>query len=136
MYEVFPHTADVGLRINAESLNSLFEDAGRGLFSLIVANLETVQPRTSEQFKIAGDNVEYLLLDWLGELLFTFESRRMLFSEFEISVDDQGLEGVAMGERLDVERHHLEHEVKAITYHGLSVSGNHSGWAAEVIVDI
>jgi SHS2 domain-containing protein len=30
----------------------------------------------------------------------------------------------------------LEHEVKAITYHGLKVEPADGGWLAEVIVDI
>ena len=33
-------------------------------------------------------------------------------------------------------RHSLEHEVKAITYHGLRVERTEDGWLAEVIVDI
>ena len=136
MYQIIPHTADVGLRINATNLNSLFEDAGRGFFSLIVANIDTVRPSMSQEFKIAGDNAEYLLFDWLSELLFTFETEGMVFSEFQVSVDEGGLEGVAYGEKLDVNRHHLEHEVKAITYHGLRVACGDSGCSAEVIVDI
>ena len=40
------------------------------------------------------------------------------------------------GELVDPERHELEHEVKAITYHGLKVEQQADQWLAEVIVDI
>ena len=136
MYQVFPHTADVGLRINADDLNSLFEDAGRGFFSLIVASLDTIRPSDGQEIKISGNDIEYLLFDWLSELLFLFESRRMVFSEFQVSVDERGLEGVAYGEKFDARRHLPVHEVKAITYHGLMVAHGDSGWTAEVIFDI
>ena len=43
MYEVFEHTADLGLRVRADSLQSLFVEAARGMFAMIVVNLEEVR---------------------------------------------------------------------------------------------
>src|SRR6478609_3367081 len=100
MYEVFEHTADLGLRIQAVDLNELFVEAARGFMNLIVADLTTVEPRETQGFAIAGD-VEYLLFDWLTELLFVFESRRLLFSQFEVQVDASGLAATARGEAMD-----------------------------------
>ena len=37
---------------------------------------------------------------------------------------------------MDANRHQMEHEVKAITYHGLRVEQTSADWQAEVIVDI
>jgi SHS2 domain-containing protein len=54
----FPHTADAGLRVEAADLETLFAEAGRGLFSLIVSNLDDVEPRTTKEFVIDGDDVE------------------------------------------------------------------------------
>ena len=50
MYEVFEHTADVGLRARAGDLNGLFAEAGRGLFSLLVENLDVVRPGVWREF--------------------------------------------------------------------------------------
>jgi SHS2 domain-containing protein len=136
MYEVFEHTADVGLRIRAADLPALFADAARGLFSLIVENLDAVQPVHQREFRLAGAEVDYLLFDWLNELLYCFETERLVFRDFEVKLTDGGLEARARGEPLDPARHHAEHEVKAITYHGLLVEETTEGWLAEVIVDI
>lgn len=136
MYEVFEHTADLGLRVRAGSLDELFADAGRGFFQMLVSNLDAVEPRERVVFAIDGASPDFLLFDWLNELLYTFESRRLLLSKFEVRVDDAGLHGVALGEPMDPERHRMEHEVKAITYHGLKVEQTDRGWLAEVIVDI
>jgi SHS2 domain-containing protein len=136
VFEVLPHTADVGLRVTASTLSSLFEDAGCGFFSLIVEQLLEIRPRQQKHFELSGGDVEYLLFDWLNELLFTFELERMLFCEFQVSIDSEGLRATARGEQLDPTRHHLTHEIKAITYHGLRVVRNPGGWLAEVIVDI
>lgn len=136
MYRTFAHTADVGLRVDAVDLNTLFAEAGKALFSLIVTNLQDVQSRTRKEFAVAGGNLEFLLVDWLGELLYVYESERLLLCEFDVAVDSQGLTATAAGESADPHRHRLEHEVKAITYHGLKVEPAPAGWAAEVIVDI
>ena len=136
MFEVFDHTADLGLRVTAEDLNQLFADAASGLFSVVVANPEAIAPREQHKFTISGDELEYLFFDWLNELLYTYETKHLLFAKFDVRVDQQGLRAKALGEPVDPDRHHLEHEVKAITYHGLKVEQTDRGWQAEVIVDI
>ena len=136
MYETFEHTADLGLRVRAATREELFADAGRALCSLIAANLGDVRPVEKVEFRLEGDDDEYLLFDWLNELLFTYESRRLLLSDFDVRFTSGGLQATARGEPADPARHQLDHEVKAITYHGLKVAHEPDGWLAEVIVDI
>lgn len=136
MYEVFEHTADLGLRIRADSLETLLVDAARGLFSLIVTNLDQVKPVQEKTFRIAASEPEYLLFDWLNELLYTFDVDRLLLSEFSVRVDAQGLTAICRGETMQLDRHEMDHEVKAITYHGFKVQREGDGWLAELIVDI
>jgi SHS2 domain-containing protein len=136
MYELFEHTADLGLRIRAGSLDELFAEAGRALFSVIVVNLDSVRPVQEVAFEIKGSRHDDLLADWLGELLYTFETRRVLLSDFHVGIDENGLAATARGEPFDPKRHELDMEVKAITYHGLKVERDGDGWLAEVIVDL
>jgi SHS2 domain-containing protein len=136
MFEVFDHTADLGLRIQAADLSGLFAEGGRALSSVIVSNPDAVQPRDSLMLHVAGSDLEYLFVDWLDELLFLFESKRFLASEFETELDDTGLSATVRGEPCDPARHVLAHEVKAVTYHGLTVEQSSDGWRAEVILDI
>jgi SHS2 domain-containing protein len=136
MYETFDHTADLGLRVRARDLDELFAEAARALFSTIVEDLNTVEPRRKIDVHLPGDERDYLLFDWLKELLFHFDSEHLLFGKFEVHVANDGLSGAAWGEPLDRSRHVLEHEVKAITYHGLHIEQTADGWLTEVIVDI
>jgi SHS2 domain-containing protein len=136
MFEVFEHTADIGLRIRAPDRQSLFADAARSLFSLLVANLDTVRSVQAKSFTIIGHGDDYLLFDWLNELLYTFETERLLFAQFEVEMDSSGVKAVCHGEPIDTTRHELDHEVKAITYHELKMEKTSDGWLAEVIVDI
>jgi SHS2 domain-containing protein len=136
MFETFDHTADLGLRIRAADLDTLFAEAARALFATIVEDLNSVEPRQQVHVQLSEEKLDYLLFDWLKELLYRFDSEQMLFGRFEVKVSATGISGTARGELLDSARHKLLHEVKAITYHGLRVEQTADGWLAEVIVDI
>lgn len=136
MYETFDHTADLGLRIRAADLDTLFAEAAQALFATLVEDLDTVAPVRALDVVIPGEDREYLLFDWLRELLYRFDAEHLLLSRFEVRVGADGLRAVVRGEPLDRARHELAHEVKAITYHGLRVEATADGWLAEVIVDI
>src|SRR5262245_20971843 len=136
MYETFEHTADLGLRIRAANLDQLFAEAAEALFSAIVEDLSAVEPKQRLDVQLQGDDRALLLFDWLNELLFRFDTEHLLFGKFEVRLKDDNLNGAAWGQPLDLSRHSLSHEVKAITYHGLRVEQEANGWLAEVIVDI
>ncbi|HYV36093.1 MAG TPA: archease [Gemmataceae bacterium] len=136
MHETFDHTADLGLRIRAPNLDTLFVEAAQALFATIVTDLDTVKPTVRRDVNLPADDREFLLFDWLKQLLYWWDAEHLLFGKFAVHVTDAGLTGSAWGEPLDRARHQLEHEVKAITYHGLRVEPDGDGWLAEVIVDI
>ena len=136
MYEHFEHTADLGLRVRAADVNALFAEAAAALFAAILDGIDTVRPARGLDVHIEGSDLDYLLFDWLRELLYRFYAEHLVFSRFDVSVGDAGLAATAWGEPLDPARHVLSHEVKAITYHGLMVAQEGDEWVAEVIVDI
>ena len=136
MYELFEHTADLGLRVRAPDLNTLFAEAGLALFTAILEDPGTVVASQPLEVRLADDDREYLLFDWLKTLLYHFDAEHLVFARFDVEVREDGLTATAWGEPLDRGRHELGHEVKAITYHGLRVEQTADGWLAEVIVDI
>ena len=136
MYELFEHTADLGLRATAADLDALFAEMAACLFTAIVEDFTLVRPVLDVAIEVVGTDRELLLFDWLKELLHRCEDEQMLFCRFEVKVRDDGLSATAWGEPFDPDRHALGHEVKAITYHGLKVEKTADGWLAEVIVDI
>ena len=134
-WEQFEHTADLGLRVTAPDREALYCDAARGLFGMIVERIPQERDERIE-LQVAGRRHDWLLFDWLNELLFVFETRELLLDDFEVAIDDEGLRGSARGAKVDLGRDRLLHEVKAITYHGLRVDRTADGWLAELIVDI
>jgi SHS2 domain-containing protein len=136
MHEIFEHTADIGLRIRAQDFASLLAEAGKALFSAMVANLDQVRPVQEVQFTVKGTDYEELLHDWLAELLFTFHVSRMVFCDFTVKIQEDGLTAVGRGEPIDLARHEIDTEIKAITWHELKIVHVPDGLEAEVIVDI
>ncbi|NDC55167.1 MAG: archease [Planctomycetia bacterium] len=136
MHEVFEHTADLGLRVQAPSLEVLFAEAGVGLFEIIAGDVQQIRPRVARSFEVAGTDPVWLLLDWTTELLAAFGVEKMLFREFAVTVHATGLRGTARGEPYDPAIHTLAHEIKAVTQHELDVHRTAAGWEATLIVDI
>src|SRR3954462_8032807 len=112
MYEHFEHTADLGLRVKARNLNELFAEAARGLFAMVVEDIDSVQPVHEMAFEVDGGDRTYLLFDWLNELLFLFDTERIVLSQFEVRTGPSGLTATGRGEHLDAGRHRISHEVK------------------------
>src|SRR4051812_5827165 len=100
MYEMFEHTADLGLRARAADLDTLFAEAARALLAAFVDNPDTVRPTQPVAIEVEGDDREYLLFDWLKDLLCRFEVDHLLFSRFEVKVRPDGLTATAWGEPL------------------------------------
>ena len=137
MYEHFDHTADLGLRIRAASLEESFIEAACALTEAIVAQRASVRPSDRRVIQLEAAEQTDLLHDWLAELLYLFEAERMLFSRFDVSLLPGKLEATVWGEMLDPNRHEIELEIKAVTYHGLKIESTATGgWLAEVIVDL
>lgn len=140
MFETFEHTADVGLRVHADSLNELFAEAAVGFTSLIVSDVDAIELSMQRSLELQSTDREYLYFDWLSELLYLFESTAWLTVKADVEITDNSLKAVLHGGTFDEQRGRPSYEVKAITYHGLSVTSKRDGdkerWTAEVIVDI
>jgi SHS2 domain-containing protein len=136
--ETFDHTADVGLRVRGDDLDDLFRTAAEGLFDYVVANRAEVRTDEVEKISLRDDSAVDLLASWLSELIFLSETHHRVFRDFDVRVEDDGLrlDATAYGETIDRDRHILDHEVKAVTRHGLKLEREGEGWVAEMILDI
>jgi len=135
-FEILEHTADVGIRAYGRSLPELYSNAARALLDIMVRTRD-VRPAVSLDVHVAGRDRVELLVAWLHEIIFRFETTGLVFGDAEVRrIEDGSLDGVLRGEPLDSRRHVLGREVKAVTYHGARVDETRDGWIAEVILDI
>ncbi len=135
-YEFINHTADLGIKVRGLSLKELFENAARAMFDLIV-DLDTVKTRNQITIEIKGDELEELLADWLRDILYRYNGDEYLLKEFKIEkISPEGLKARVRGEKLDMSRHSLKREIKAVTYHDLKIKKLNHEWQAQIIFDI
>src|SRR5690349_13572045 len=116
-YEVFEHTADVGLHAFGRTLSELFIHAAQGMESLMV-DPEQVRVQLSREVIVSGHDQVSLLITWLNELIVLFDTEYLLLRQFEIDdITETYLRGRASGEPYDAQRHELGSAIKAVTWH-------------------
>jgi len=143
-YEIIDHTADIGIKVKADSPAELFAGAAYAMFK-IVAELDNVEPKKAFRVSVEASSMDELLAGWLRELLYLYETKKVLFKKFIIEemvpLTKKGVKGYrlkaeASGEKLNLARHEIKTEVKAVTYHQLSVRKSGGFWTAQVILDV
>ncbi len=134
-FEFIEHTADVGIRAYGHTLSELFGNAALGMFSLIV-ELDGVAPTESIPIEVEAPDREGLLVSWLTELIYYYETERILFSEFFVQeCSGTRLRGIARGQRFQPAEIEILRHIKAVTYHELEVTEMGGQWTAQVIFD-
>lgn len=119
-YRTLDHTADVMVEAFGASLEECFANAAYALTDQMV-DASKVRPEVGREIEAEGHDRESLLYNFLSELLFVFDVTGLVFSKFSVSFDGEGLKCSAWGEVYDPTRHEPKKEIKAITYHMMSV---------------
>ena len=134
-YRFLEHTADAGVEIESPDLAGVYETAGRALFDLMAPGPGPAEvPGT-----VVSEGVDRadLLVNFLNELLFRFETEGLLFRAFRTrSLDGGRLEMETRAEPLAGREERVEAVVKAVTRHGAVVEREGEGWRAVVFFDL
>jgi SHS2 domain-containing protein len=119
-YELLEHTADVMVRAHGRSMEECFSNAAYALFDQMV-DASRIDVETEIGFEVEGHDLESLLYNFLSEFLYIRDAKQLVLREFDVRIDENKLRCRARGEHLIPKKHGQKHEVKAITYHMLSV---------------
>ena len=135
-FEVLEHPADIGFRAFGSSLAELFENSAFAMLS-IAYELAGVLEAQEYPVEAVGADPESLLVNFLNEVLYLADGRRIAFRRFAIrELTEERVAAAGFGEPRDAARHPARVIVKAVTYHQLRVENTPSGWVAEVYLDI
>jgi SHS2 domain-containing protein len=132
--------ADVAFEAWGASLQELFIAAADATVNVMISDLSTIQPREQRHLWLEDEDADMLLFRFLQEMIFYKDAERLLLRVRELEIPQQeGLYLVladAYGERIDVNRHELLVDVKAVTLHRFSLTSGPGGWKAEVVLDV
>jgi SHS2 domain-containing protein len=145
-FEILDISGDAGIRVFGNSLEDIFCNSAVAMFSLIT-DLSAINVRRKVEIKTESHSVEGLLVSWLNELIFHFDTygfvgKRIIISELNLpdsSHSDKdlfSLKAVVEGEDFDPEKHDQGLLIKAATYHNLRIEKNVDLWEADIIFDV
>ena len=129
-YEV-SHTADWSVKMWAPDLAALLKTSAQALYSLTETEINLNEP-LEVIFTLDAVDAESLLVAFLSELLYYGEVEHTGFSQVDLDIHENGLQARLVGGPII----HQNKEVKAVTYHGLTVAKTENGLEATLILDV
>lgn len=130
-YREVEHTADWQLHVWAPDLPSLLVQAAYGMYALA-----GMQPgsgkRTRRSLRLPAQDGEGLLVRFLNELLYFYESKHLVFSQFDLSL----LNGELVAKMTGAHCGSISKEIKAVTYHNLEIKKTEQGMEATIVFDV
>jgi SHS2 domain-containing protein len=134
-FEILNHTADVGIIAYGGDMSQAFANAARALFSLIT-ELDDMAEVLHRDVELTASDEESLLVEWLNELIYQFDTESIIFKRFDIiQLNSTHLKARSYGEKVDKSKHKIKIGVKAATYHMLKVDKG-DGCKVQVLFDI
>ena len=135
-FELIDISGDAGIRAFGKDLDDLFLNAAAGMYSLIT-DPGNVRPKKTIEIKTEGSSQEGLLVSWLNELIFHFDTYGFIGRVIHIhELHDTLIRATVTGEDFTPEKHGGGLLIKAATYHKLKIERKEDHWEADVIFDI
>jgi SHS2 domain-containing protein len=103
----------------------------------LMSDATRIQPRLTMTIHLEGSDFEDLLVRWLSELLYLYDTQRFLYCTAAFTtLEPTRLVATVQGEPFDATRHPIDTEIKAVTYHQIAVRQADGAWQAQVIFDL
>ena len=133
MYELVPHVADVRLRVESPSVESLFADALRGLYAAMGAE-STDGPVVTRVLEVTDSaDQTALLVDFLNDVLHRAHVGAELFDDVRFDhLDATNVRATLIG----TARASFREDVKAVTYHEADIRRDGDTWSTMLVFDI
>lgn len=118
-----------------ETLGNAFEELAMQVTQQVV-DPSDIRPLESILFQNYGTNPEELLVEWVNALVVEMSVRRILFSNYAVTIDGERLSALAWGETVPLDHRPVRKEIKGVNYAPLTVAKNAKGvWIARCGLD-
>ena len=135
-FEILEHPADVGFRAWGSTVEELYANSALALMN-IAADTDILTGSEEWAITVSGHDYESVLVNWLEEILYLFDSAQFAAREFRVEkISTVAVSGRLIGEPRDPARHPWKVIVKAVTYHGIEVAQRNGRWESRVFVDV
>lgn len=132
--------ADVAFEAWGVTAEEMFAAAADALMNVMVDDLSSIRRVEELEILLEEADPEFLLFNFLNELVFYKDARRLLLRVSSLGIERQNdlfvLQASLYGEEADRAIHALNADVKAVTFHRFRVEQTEEGWRATVVLDI
>jgi SHS2 domain-containing protein len=136
-YEVYDHGADIGVRGWGPSLEQAFVQGATAMFSLMIEDMQSVNPGAEVRIEARGYDLESMFVAWLNSLLTEADLHGLILTEFEVQIKENfTLSGTARGESFAALTSGQGVEVKGATFCQAAVYAEDGTWVAQCVVDV
>lgn len=133
-------TADIAFDAWGSTLEELFIASSDAIVNTMVENPDAIRKEELKNIRAENNAIDILLFDVLQEIIFFKDAFRLLLRFDKVKIlnnnDQFFFEGNAWGEKIDIRRHRLALDVKAVTLYQFGVYKIDEGWKSHVILDI
>lgn len=132
--------ADVAFEAWGEDLAGVLTAAAEATLNVMVSDLDSVAIRERRIVNLEAEEPDLLLFDFLQEVIFFKDANQLLLRPSNVVAEAREsicrVSAELVGEELDMERHDLVVDVKAVTLHRFVVERVDGRWRAFVVLDI
>lgn len=132
--------ADAAFEAQADSLEELFREAADATMNVMVDSLEDIRIQTTRQIRLEDDALDMLLFQFLNEFIFYKDAEGLLLRAADLKItrnrNGYAVSGEGRGEPMDLARHKMNVDVKAVTLHLFRLEKKGNGWETTVVLDI
>lgn len=133
-------TADIAFEATGRDLDELFRSAADATLAVMLEDLTGLQPRENRTVSLQADEPQDLLFSFLQELIFYKDAECLLLKVADLDVVQEAtgcrLTARLTGEAVDIDRHRLNVDVKAVTYHLFEFRSTADGYLTRIVLDI
>jgi len=135
-YRITKHQNELAVRITGNSQEELFVNSGLALFD-VMADAGKIDVKERLPLEVEGVDRDELIVNWLRELLYLYQSGGYLLKEFKITeVKDNLVKAEVRGEKIDPDRHEIKQEIATVAEHKSRMQKTGNQWVAQVIFEL
>lgn len=132
-YQILDHKADLKIKVFGKTKKELFENAMLAMFKNAGYEPEKNGRTKKRKIKILAVDLPSLLVDFLNELLYLVETKKLVFTKVKFQkFEDRKIEAVLSGKKLKKTGTHI----KGATYYELKIFYKNGKWQTVLLFDI
>lgn len=133
-------TADIAFRAWDPTLEGVFMAAADATMNVMVEELASIRPAVARDITLDNPSLDMLLFNFLQELIYYKDAETLFLRVPAVHIAQEDhqyvLQAKGSGETIDLARHHIRVDVKAVTLHRFVLQKADDVWEAFVILDI